>query len=187
MVGNAPAAEEDGDDEADILDKDNSFSVYTQATIAYAISLARASETYAVHPWFLMLGLLRQEDSTACKVLRKLGLDDLQGAWHEVLWALRVCDGLERRAFMPEISFSDRAFKVLKAAVRYARWGGRTKVQSEDLLLALAAASVLDGLFPDLNLSFSHVRDAVEKEAGGRYHLPGDEEGGRPTDSMDVF
>jgi len=36
----------------------------------------------------------------------------------------------ERRPFQPEIGFSDRAYKVLKASVRYARWGGRTKVRS---------------------------------------------------------
>jgi len=48
-----------------------------------------------------------------------------------VLWALRVSDGLERKPFMPEISFTDRAYKVLKAAVRFAHWGGRKKVRFE--------------------------------------------------------
>lgn len=31
------------------------------------------------------------------QVLKELGLDDLYGAWHEVLWATRVSDGLERK------------------------------------------------------------------------------------------
>eukprot|EP00967_Tisochrysis_lutea_P026551 scaffold30656_cov18-Tisochrysis_lutea.AAC.1 len=32
------------------------------------------------------------------------------------------------------------------------------QVQSEDLLLALAASSTLDGIFPDLNLNFGPCR-----------------------------
>jgi len=186
-VGNAPATPDDEDDESDILSPDNEFSVYTRSTITYAMNLARTAETYSVHPWFLLLGLLRQEDCTACKVLKSLGLEDLYGAWHEVLWALRVSDGLERKPFMPEISFTDRAYKVLKAAVRFAHWGGRKKVQSEDLLLALAASSTLDGIFPDLNLNFGHVRAGVERIAGGRYFLPDDEEAGLAQQSVDVF
>lgn len=37
-------------------------------------------------------------------------------------------------------------------------------MQSEDLLLALAAGGVLDGLFPDLDLSFPKVRAALNAD-----------------------
>jgi len=60
----------------------------------------------------------------------------------QVLWALRVCDGLERKPFMPELSFTDRAYKVLKAAVRYARWGGRTKVGPNKLLMNMIDSEI---------------------------------------------
>lgn len=144
--------------------------------IRYALEFARASETYEVNSWMLLLGILKQENSTAAKTLKAMGLDDLYGAWHEVLWALNVCDALEARPPVPEISFADRAYRVLVGAGRFAQWGGRTKVQSEDLLMALAAGAVLEGLFPDLNPTFDRVRKAVQKEAGGVYILPDDGE-----------
>jgi hypothetical protein len=95
-VGNAPTSPDDDDDETDILAPDNEFSVYTKSTITYAMGLARAAETYSVHPWFFLLGLLKQEDCMACKVLKSLGLEDSYGAWHEVgiawtHWRVGVC------------------------------------------------------------------------------------------------
>lgn len=153
--------------------------------INYTLEFTRASETYEVHSWMLLLGILKHEQCTAAKVLKSMGLDDLYGAWHEVLWALNACDGLQPKAFQAEISFADRAYRVLLSAMDFALWNGRKKVQSEDLLLALAAGLVLDGLFPDLKLTFPKVRKAVEKHTGGRYVLPDDEEGEQATKSTE--
>jgi hypothetical protein len=91
---------------------------------------------------------------------------------------------------VPEIGFADRAYRVLTGASNFAAWGGRKKVQSEDLLLALAAGQVLDGLFPDLKLRFGRVRRAVEQQAGGKYVLPDDDEDASKNygdDDVDVF
>ncbi|EFJ45509.1 hypothetical protein VOLCADRAFT_105964 [Volvox carteri f. nagariensis] len=151
---------------------DVGVSEAADAIIRYAINFARASETYEVHSWMVLLGILKYESSTAAQILKKLGLDDLYGAWHEVLWALHVCDGLQPRSFCTEISFADRAFKVVTAASDFATWHGKDKMYSEDVLMALAAGGVLEGLFPDLNLSFERVRKAVEKQLGRRYQLP---------------
>jgi hypothetical protein len=162
----------------------------TTAIINYALEFARVSETYEVNSWMLLMGVMRIEASTAAKSLRALGLDDLYGAWHEVLWAMNCVSALEPRTFVPEIGFADRAYHVLVGACRFAHWGGRTKVQSEDLLMALAAGGVLEGLFPDLKLSFARVRAAVEKQAGGVYVLPDDGDAAKaakPTDSVDDF
>ncbi len=147
------------------------------AIILYAIEFARAAETYEVNSWMLLLGILKHEQSQAARALQALGLDDLYGAWNEVLWALNVVDALEPKPFVPEIGFADRAYHVLLGAARFAQWGGRTKVQSEDILLALAAGQVLEDLFPDAKLSFARVRRGVEKLAGGVYVLPDDEPG----------
>ncbi|GLC37444.1 ATP-dependent Clp protease ATP-binding subunit clpt4, chloroplastic [Pleodorina starrii] len=154
------------------VDDDVGVSDAADAIIRYAINFARASETYEVHSWMVLMGILKFESSTAAQILKKLGLEDLYGAWHEVLWALHVCDGLQPRGFSTEISFADRAFKVVTAASDFAAWHGKDKMYSEDILMALAAGGVLEGLFPDLNLSFERVRKAVEKQAGRRYLLP---------------
>jgi hypothetical protein len=194
------------------LPADFEVSTYAASIIHYAIELARASETYEVHSWMILLGVLKHEQCTAAKVLRSLGVDDLYGAWHEVgrsalsrltalcvhwspqpdlgdhaimpfsfstaqvLWALHVCDGLKPRPFIPEIGFAERAYWILTGASNFAAWNMRSKIQSEDLLLALSAGNVLNGLFPDLGLSFPHVRNAVEKQTGGHYVLPDDQE-----------
>ncbi len=143
--------------------------------LKYAINFSRVSETYEVHTWMLLLGLLRQEKCKAVAILADVGVDDVYGAWHEVLWALDVSNGLEPRAATPDIGFSDLAFRVMVGAGNFSAWARRPKVQSEDILMALAAAGVLDSLFPDLKLTFERVRKAAAKQ-GVRYQLPDDTE-----------
>jgi ATP-dependent Clp protease ATP-binding subunit ClpA len=143
------------------------------AVLQYALNFAQVSETYETHSWMLLLGLLKQEDCRAAKILKGLGLEDIYGAWNEVLWALYVSNGLEPRSFTSDLAFSDRALRVLVGTVNFAKWGGRNKVQTEDLLMALAAGGVLTGIFPDLRMSVESVRKAAAKE-GCRYVLPDD-------------
>ena len=64
--------------------------------IQYAINFARVSETYETHSWMLLLGLLKQEDCRAAKILKDMGLDDLYGAWNEVG---PTCMGTDRRRY----------------------------------------------------------------------------------------
>ena len=163
------------------------MSRFAAAAIQYAMDFARVSETYEVHSWMLLLGLLRQEKSTAAGVLQDLGLDDLYGAWHEVLWALHSSDGLTKRSFTQEIAFSDRAFRIVRGAMNFARWHGKDKLNTEDLLMALAAGEVLEGLFPDLPMKFEKVRKAVEKKTGRKYDLPDPKAGAaeKSTDGSD--
>lgn len=137
---------------------------------------AYTAETYEVHTWVILLALLKNEASTACLVLKDLGIDDLYGAWHEVLWALNVSDGLLPRAFTPALIFGPMAHRVLQGSVRFARWRSATEVGSQDVLLALAAAEVLEALFPDIDLSFDKVKTAIEKRTGDVYDLPGYDE-----------
>lgn len=170
----AAAVESDELTEAEVM-KDLDVSIAVRNIVSYTLEFCRASQTYQVHSWMIVLAILKNENCTAAKVLKEMGLEDLYGAWHEVLWALNSVDGLQPKAFQPEITFADRAYRVIHAAARFAHWNGRKKVQSEDILLALAAGAVLDGLFPDLNLTFVRVRKAVEKHTGGRYTLPEDD------------
>lgn len=153
--------------------------------ITYALKLAWTAETYNVHSWMVLLGLLKKESYTACQVLKDLGLDDLYGAWNEVLWALNVADGMEPRAFTPRIQWGERAALIVQGAVRFGMWAGREKVATEDVLMAFAASDVLSSLFPDVDLSFDRVKHAVEKRTGVKYDLPGYE--GAALDSQDNF
>jgi ATP-dependent Clp protease ATP-binding subunit ClpA len=152
--------------------------------LSYAIHLCITAQTYEVHAWMLLLALLRNEGCTASQVLRELGLDDIYGAWHEVLWALNVADGLRPRAFRPHLEWTPRAYRVVNGAVRFAAWAGRDTVVSEDLLLALAADGALADLFPDLDLGFDRVKRAAELTSGRQYDLPGYQ---GPNDSQDMF
>lgn len=56
----------------------------TQSIIDWTLQFAKASETYQVHSWMLLLGILKLEKCTAAQTLKTLGLSDLYGAWHEV-------------------------------------------------------------------------------------------------------
>jgi hypothetical protein len=164
--------------------------------VTYALKLAWTAETYYVHSWMLLLGLLKNEKCTACQVragvcvcgwveggggnmralpamcvhsqavlgpaqqwckscarcsfnaahrrashtrpctparrrhpplhqvLRELGLDDLYGAWNEVLWALNVADGLTPRAFAPRMTWGERASAILQVCGAGCGWRG---------------------------------------------------------------
>jgi hypothetical protein len=123
--------------------------------------------------------------SVSLQVLQDLGLQDLYGAWNEVLWALNVSDGLQPRAFTPRVVWGERASLIVQGAVRFGMWAGRDKVATEDLLMAFAASDVLSALFPDVDLSFDRVKHAIEKRTGVKYDLPGYE--GTALDSQDMF
>lgn len=153
--------------------EDMEYSKAASGILQYALNLALTSETYEAHTWMIVLGLLKQEDCRAAAILKDLGLVDLYGAWNEVLWALNVSNGLEPRAYTPDVSFAPSAVSIITGSQNFATWAGRTKVQSEDILLALAAGHVLTGLFPDLGLTFDAVRQSAAKH-GGKYKLPDD-------------
>lgn len=96
--------------------------------VDYAIKFAFTSETYEVHSWMLVLGILKNESCVAAQILKELGIDDLYGAWNETLWALNACNGLDARAFTPTVQFGVRAAKVLEAAIVFAGHQEREKV-----------------------------------------------------------
>lgn len=150
---------------------DIEFSTAASEIVQYALNFALVAETYEAHSWMLLLGMLKNERCRAAQILQHLGLTDLYGAWNEVLWALNASSGLEPRAYSPSVKFADRASRIITGSQNFAAWAGRSKVQSEDILMALAAGQVLQGLFPDLGLTFENVRLAVAK-AGCTYKLP---------------
>ena len=57
-----------------------------------------------------------------------------------------------------QVTFCPRAYAITRSAGAFSVWAGRRRTESQDLLMALAAGGVLDGLFPDCDLSFDRVR-----------------------------
>ncbi|GBF89735.1 hypothetical protein Rsub_02905 [Raphidocelis subcapitata] len=155
--------------------------------VAYAMQLAWTAETYEVHPWMLLLALLKDESGPAARALGRAGLEDPYAAWHEVLWALNVSDGLLPRAFTARLDWAPGAYKIMDGAIRFAGWAGRDRVGAQDILLALAAAGTLESLFPDLSLDFQSVRRAVQKETGDAYTLPKEDPAEAAMQSQDLF
>ena len=172
------------------LDEDlgpSSLGADAAQIIAYALELAATAETYEVHAWMLLLGILKGEATPAAKALVALGVADAYAAWHEVLWALNVSNGLEPRAFTHKLAWAPGAYKVVNGAVRFAGWAGRDKVGSQDLLLALAAAGCLENLFPDLQMDFDNVRRAIGKASGDAYRLPNEDPKDAAIRNQDMF
>lgn len=155
--------------------------------VSYAMKIGWISETFQVHSWMVLLGILRFEKCTAAQVLVDLGLTDIYGAWNEVLWALNVCDGLEPRAWTNKMEWGARAYRIVNGAIRFAYWAGRSQVKSQDLLMALAAGEVLESLFPDLDMSFANVKKAIESRTGDQYNLPMWEEDEDKQPQDDIF
>lgn len=154
--------------------------------LLYAMSLAWTAETFEVHSWMVLLGILRYENSAAAQILNQLGIQDLYGAWHEVLWALSTSDGLKATAFTPKLRFAYRARKIVDGSITFAKFANREVVKSEDLLLALAAGGVLEHLFPDVDLSFDTVKACIEQNTDAKYDLP-DYKPSKPVVEADMF
>jgi hypothetical protein len=187
----AAAAGAAGPSAADLADavegvEPSSLSSDVTNILLYAMNLAWTAETYEVHSWMVLLGILRYENSTAAQLLGQLGLNDLYGAWHEVLWALNVSDGLRARAFTPKLRFAYLARKVVDGSVTFAQYAGRDVVKSEDMLLALSAAGVLEHLFPDVDMCFDTVKSCIEKNTDIKYDLP-DYKPSKPAVDADMF
>lgn len=97
--------------------------------IQYALNFARVTETYEAHSWMFLLGVLKHDDCHAAAVLKDLGLDDLYGAWHEVLWALNASNGLVPHAYTNDVRLTNRSCHVVASATQFAAWAGRSKVR----------------------------------------------------------
>jgi hypothetical protein len=179
----AAAAGAAGPSAADLADavegvEPSSLSSDVTNILLYAMNLAWTAETYEVHSWMVLLGILRYENSTAAQLLGQLGLNDL--------YALNVSDGLRARAFTPKLRFAYLARKVVDGSVTFAQYAGRDVVKSEDMLLALSAAGVLEHLFPDVDMCFDTVKSCIEKNTDIKYDLP-DYKPSKPAVDADMF
>jgi ATP-dependent Clp protease ATP-binding subunit ClpC len=106
----------------------------------------------------LLLGLLREEDGIAARVLAELGVE-----LHAVRSQVSQIVGLGEGATTGQIPFTPRAKKVLELSLREARRLGHEYIGTEHVLLGLARENegVAVGLLVKLGIDAETIREAV--------------------------
>src|SRR6266699_3004073 len=115
----------------------------------------------------LLLGLVREGDGVAAKVLANLGVE-----LNKVRSAVEFIIGRGDRAVMGEIGLTPRAKKVIELAVDEARRLGHHYIGTEHLLLGLVregegiAAGVLESLGVNLETARTHTIEVLARVSG---------------------
>src|SRR5690242_18447305 len=106
----------------------------------------------------LLLGLVREGDGVAARVLNNLGVE-----LHKVRSAVEFIIGRGDRAVMGEIGLTPRAKKVIELAVDEARRLNHHYIGTEHLLLGLVreGEGIAAGVLESLGVSLEKVRQQV--------------------------
>ncbi|MBO8129337.1 MAG: ATP-dependent Clp protease ATP-binding subunit [Peptococcaceae bacterium] len=146
------------------------FTKRAQKVILLAQEEARRFNYPYVGTEHLLLGLVREGEGVAAKVLRELGIEA-----DKVRAAVEQMVDVGQAGPHMEIALTPRAKRVLELSVDEARRLGHNYVGTEHLLLGLiregegVAAQVLTGMGADLN----KVRDLVMQMLNGGAAVPG--------------
>ena len=136
------------------------FTERARHVVAFAQDEARTLRHNYIGTEHLLLGLLREEDGVAARVLD--GLDvDLDRARSEVAQIIGEGDMVREG----EIPFTPRAKKVLELALREALSLGHNYIGTEHFLLAVAREN--DGVAAQVLLSLGVDAEAVRDAVGG--------------------
>src|ERR671939_566439 len=103
----------------------------------------------------ILLGLVREGDGVAARVLNNLGIE-----LHKVRSAVEFIIGRGDRMVMGEIGLTPRAKKVIELSVEEARRLNHQYIGTEHLLLGLAREGV-GGVLESLGVSLDRVRAEV--------------------------
>jgi ATP-dependent Clp protease ATP-binding subunit ClpC len=140
------------------------FTERARQVVVLAQGEARSLRHNYIGTEHLLLGLLREEEGLAARVLAELGvtLDHVRGQV-----ALIVGEGDEVTA--GQIPFTPRAKKVLELSLREAHSLGHGYIGTEHILLGLAREQegVAARMLLDLDVDRALLRDAVIKSLGG--------------------
>ncbi len=150
------------------------FSDQARRVVVQAQEEARLLSHNYIGTEHLLLGLLREPDSTAARALDSLGvsLDEARAQTEEII-------GRGRRQPSGHIPFTPRAKKVLELSLPEARRLGQPTIDTEHLLLGLlregegVAAQVLVRLGVDLNKARQAVIDLAPRSPGAVLPEPG--------------
>jgi ATP-dependent Clp protease ATP-binding subunit ClpC len=148
---------------------DQRFEKYTERS-RRVLTLAQEEAIYlrdnTIRPEFLLIGLLRERDGIAAKVLNNLGatLHDVR----EVVSWWRANGALPKRTFNEpgEFGIAPEVLEILDLAVEEARNLRHHYIATEHLLLALVSSSgngLAGKVFQQLTLDDSKVRAEVRR------------------------
>lgn len=131
------------------------FDEHARKVLSLAGDEARRFRHNYIGTEHLLLGLVAVEDSTAEKVLNKLGAD-----LDKVRSALEFIVGKGDRILPGEIGLTPRAKKVIELAVDEARQMGHDHIGTEHLLLGLTreGEGIAAGVLESLGVSMGRVR-----------------------------
>jgi hypothetical protein len=163
-------------DKFDRYDRSEKFDKFTEAARG-VLRLAQEEAQRLNHSYIgtehVLLGLVREEDGIAAKVLVRMGIQ-----LEEVRRAVEFIIGKGDRIVLGEIGLTPRAKKVFELAVDEARRLGHHQIGTEHLLLGLiregqgVAAGVLRKLGVDLGEARQDVLIALNEAAVGNTGKP---------------
>ena len=124
----------------------------------------------------ILLGLVREGDGVAAKVLSNLGVE-----LEKVRSAVEFIIGRGERTFRGEIGLTPRAKRVIELAVDEARRLGHNYIGTEHLLLGLLreGEGVAAGVLESLGVSLEKVREETKRTL--QQTLPQHQAGARPS------
>jgi ATP-dependent Clp protease ATP-binding subunit ClpC len=140
------------------------FTERARQVVVFAQDEARSLKHNYIGTEHLLLGLLREEEGLAARVLRSFGLE-----LEEVRARVTAIIGVGEDATSGQIPFTPRAKKALELSMREALGMGHNFIGTEHILLGLAR--VTDGVgarvLADLGFNAERIRNDVIRKLGG--------------------
>lgn len=154
------------------MDNRDRFDTFTERA-RKVLSLAQEEAQRFNHTYIgtehLLLGLIREGDGVAAKVLSNLGVD-LASARAEVERRIGQGDGI----VLGDLGLTPRAKKVIELAMDEARRLGHHYIGTEHILLGLIreGEGIAGGVLESLGVTLERVRAATLRELGDQGGTP---------------
>jgi ATP-dependent Clp protease ATP-binding subunit ClpA len=145
-------------------DRFDKFTERARRVLSYAQEEAQRFQHNYIGTEHLLLGLVREEDGVAAKVLQALGVQREQ-----VHNAITFIIGRGDRIVLGEIGLTPRAKKVIELAVDEARRLNHHYIGTEHILLGLAreGEGIATGVLESLGVNLERVRTATIRVLSG--------------------
>ena len=143
------------------------FSEAARRVLSLAQEEAQRFDHNYIGTEHILLGLVRENDGVAAKVLSSLGVE-----LSKVRSAVEFIIGRGERSSAGEIGLTPRAKEVIELAVDEARRLNHHYIGTEHLLIGLMreGEGVAAGVLESFGVNLDKVRDAVRRPLDGGYH-----------------
>ena len=147
------------------------FTGRARQVVVYAQEEVRGFGHDRVGTEHILLGLLRQEEGLAARVLEYLGLT-VERVREQVV---RIVGPGEAALPSGEIPFTPRASRVLEMSLREAQGLGQNVINTEHILLGLVRENdgVASRILLELDVEPERIRNEVIRMSGGHRGQPG--------------